>query len=178
MLAEARRNRFTRVYALLDADGSGFIDAQDFMMVAERLGEARGQDAGSPAVVATAEAYRNLLVALLGVVGKGPKDGLDPDEWLRALEDLTLETPDFHAPLARAVFDVLDGDGTGSVTADEYRAFLAAHLVPDLDAVVPVAFVKLDTDQDGVISREEHERNLWEFFFSDSEASPGNAVFG
>ncbi len=85
-------------------------------------------------------------------------------------------SPDPIAEAGRTVFDVLDVDGDGIISVDEYRAFLRVYAVDDASA--SEHFARFDTDGDGSISRAEFEVLMVDFFQSDDAETPGSWLFG
>lgn len=67
-------------------------------------------------------------------------------------------------------FDIVDTDADGKIGLEEYRQFLDIFGMDPGDA--EVAFGHLDTDKDGILSREEFLAASLECFCGDDETSP------
>ena len=61
---------------------------------------------------------------------------------------------DGHAAWAKKMFDELDVDGSGQISANELRAHFGS-LTAEQELAVDAFFQSLDTDGDGTVSRAE-----------------------
>jgi Ca2+-binding EF-hand superfamily protein len=179
MLTEFQKQKLPRLFALHDLDGDGALTRDDFEAYARGIASERGWDDRS-------EDARELRTRFLtfwdGLKETGASTGsarVGVPEWLEYW-DRILANPALYdgmiTPLARMVFTILDRDGDGAVTAEEY-ATIYQHGGLD-SAEAPEAFARLDGDGDGRLSIDEVVRLFDEFFRSDDPAQPGNVLFG
>ena len=82
----------------------------------------------------------------------------------------------FVLNMVSSLFDAFDANEDGVISIDEYSdMFLCYHIPIKYSAK---AFVKLDQNGDGHITRKELACAINEFFRSNNEKSPGNWLFG
>jgi Ca2+-binding EF-hand superfamily protein len=144
------------VFAMLDADGDGVISADEYFARAERVAEATGRTKDDPLVIAARMAGERAWAAMDadgdgGVTfqeyarwaGAGAFDTVcepvlgalfdladtDKDGALNLVEFTTLRTA-LGNPVSniKAAFAVLDTDGDGHISRDEYLASVRAHV--------------------------------------------------
>lgn len=185
-LTDLQRQKLTHHFRLLDADGNGVIEAVDFNRVVEALARLRRWSISHPR-------YRDLLLtnrvmwrALTRFCDINEDARVTLEEWLdfhcNAIyyeREMTLQMPDFAATLgalAKFFYELLDRDGDGTVTRDDYLEFCSAHGLPAERA--SSRFELFDRDADGVLSREEVFELVDEFYRSDDAEAPGNQFFG
>lgn len=185
MLSALRRRKLSRKFRVFDRDSSGFVEAADFDYAVRKLTELRGWSAGSSKRADLAERYEAFWHALQKHADSDRDRRVSLEEWLK-YHELAL---DFEIELKRTmsgyegmtdslacfVFDVLDRDGDGEVTAAEHRQFCDAY---DLDTSPDELFARLDGDGDGRITRAELRERVAEFYFSDDPEAAGNWLFG
>jgi juvenile hormone diol kinase len=100
-------------------------------------------------------------------------------DWLEYWDKI-LQSPAMYdemvPPIGRTLFSILDHDGDGAVTADEYAQTLTNSGVDASEA--GSVFERLDTNHDGLLSVDEFVALADQFFRSEDPAAPGNSLFG
>lgn len=178
MLTQFQKQKLTNLFAVHDLDRDGALEKSDYVEYTRRLAGKRGLVAG------TAK-YDELLSQFLGFWGmleqiadQNQDKRVTLREWF-ACYDRLLSLPDSAEqirPIGEAVFGMLDRNGDGAVTLEEYKwLYSSGGLDPNLAAD---SFKKLDTDHDGRISTSELSARLAEFLMSDDPKSPGTWLFG
>jgi Ca2+-binding EF-hand superfamily protein len=173
-------------FYLLDVDGNGVLEAADFERVIDILASERDWPEGHPRYIQLATTNRELWRALFDFCDRNEDGQVTMEEWM-----------DFHAnaiyyernvghempgigrtldTMAAFFYELLDGDGDGTVNRDDYVEFCAAHRVAREDA--QKSFARMDRNQDGKLSREEVMLLVQEFYFSEDPEAPGNCFFG
>lgn len=179
MLSDLHARKATYYFTLIDEDGNGIIEVNDFALRAQRLVEMHEvTDEG------TREALRHQVLAWWDHVCKiADFDGdarVTLPEWKAywnsvqrgvEREDNTLET--LHQA-ARSTFRVVNQTGTGRVTEAEYHDWLAVWGVQEYGD----AFGQLDRGGKGFLTEEDVVVAVQEFYLSDDPAAPGNALYG
>ena len=101
------------------------------------------------------------------------------EEWLehgdRRIHDESMYQT-VNVELVNQVFQLLDLDGNGFITVDEYKTVLSTWRVPE--ELAAEIFPKLDLNGDGHISKEEFMELVRQFHISDDPDAPGNLLFG
>ncbi|MCD0443342.1 EF-hand domain-containing protein [Glycomyces sp. A-F 0318] len=171
--------KYASMFNLLDTDGSGDLYAADMEALGERLIAAFG-DAVDPAKAATVRAgfvvYWEGLAAQMGG-GEGP---FTREQFTTAVTAAIGESEqgfdELMRPLAEAVFALIDANGSGAISLDEFRRAEAAMGVRSEDS--ERTFGLIDTDGDGEIDRQELVAAVGEYYQDPSADSPMSGFFG
>ncbi|MCA2224595.1 EF-hand domain-containing protein [Nonomuraea aurantiaca] len=153
-LAEAN---LRAAFAVVDANGSGYLEAADFESLADRMCAVIAPDPSSPSHTRLRAAYR----AWWDQIRSADTDGdgrVSCDEYVALVQAGVAEDPHYYdnglKPLADAAFDAIDADGNGSISREELaRLYIAAGESAETSNGF---FDRVDTDGDGCISREEY----------------------
>jgi Ca2+-binding EF-hand superfamily protein len=179
MLTKFQKLKLPKLFALHDLNRDGIISRADFEEYARRIARTRGWGPDSAEYNALLGRFLNFWNGLEQIAESRGSLNVTLTEWY-AYWDRILGTPGMYeliaAPIGRMVFTMLDHDGDGSVTGDEY-AVVYKHGGLDPDEA-PAAFTRLDLDHDGRLSVAEVMTLLDQFFRSEDPAEPGNAFFG
>jgi len=179
MLSDLHARKATYYFNLIDEDGNGIIEVNDFALRAQRLAEThRVSEEGAR------EALRHQVVGWwdhICMIADFDGDArVTLPEWKaywrsvhRGIDqgDDTLES--LHQA-ARGTLQAIDQSGSGRVTEAEYAAWLAAWGVEDGGQ----AFHRLDRGGKGFLTEEDVVVAVQEFYLSDDPSAPGNALYG
>ncbi len=175
MLHDLQERKLRHFFDVFDSDHDGLLEQSDFETYLQRMSEATGHRKGWDEL----QSRWMFVWTTLQAMGDVDHDQMvSPDEWL-SLADQLLQSEQSYAAIMNGIgettFDLLDADGDGRISKDEWRAFFWSHGIDDAtDAVFP----RLDSDGDGYVSRDETMANLREFFYSDDPDAAGNLFFG
>jgi len=180
MLSDLQKKKLTRVFHVFDIDKNGFVEKSDYQAIIDNLASVRGYAQGS-------EGYQGLYTKQMmvweGLASKADKSHsgkVNLDEWIGFHDELMSVEGMYDIMVNGAVdmmFDVLDLNGDGKVSSDEYRAFLKAYRV-DVGPWTDTVFRGADRDGDGFMSKDEVFKTVAEFYYSDDPAAPGSGLFG
>jgi Ca2+-binding EF-hand superfamily protein len=166
MASEFQRSKVDLVFGAMDADGDGFLTANDFRLLAQRWAGLRGSDEELLSAV-----MLGWWTTLQSVAGGA--DHVTVGDVLNVVDVL----PGNIEPVlgtADAMFSAVDANHDDYVSEDEYRMMVNAWTGDDSETV----FAKLDADGDGRLSRHEFA-TLWaEFWAGDDPEAAGSYVFG
>jgi juvenile hormone diol kinase len=170
--------KFTREFESLDVDNDGFVSRADFERIADSLASALGLEPGSPKSDAIHAQYRVWWegVATRDMDGDGR---VDLAEWLAYDEEVTSSPETFQKVLeagADQLFQILDFDGDGVVSLEEYTTWVGCYGASDV--MVKEAFQHLAASGTGRLSRAETRERVREYYQSEDPDSPGNWLFG
>jgi Ca2+-binding EF-hand superfamily protein len=175
MASQFQRAKLIGVFRAMDVDGDGYLVRGDFEALRDRWTGLRAVPAGSPD-------HQRLSAVMLGwwsaLVGASDTDGdgrITLDEVLTLVDQLP-GMSDAVAGTALAMFEAIDENADGEISAAEYHQLIEAWngVGTDTDAV----FHLLDRNGDDHLSRDEFV-GLWtEFWAGDDPAAPGTWVFG
>lgn len=171
MASELQRRKVARVFHAMDADGDGFLEEADFVALSRRWSQLRGSAHDSRLTAVMMGWWSALLAA--SDLDRDAKVTLD--EVLVVVDRLD-ELADAVTATAAAMFEAVDSDADGMISAAEYRQLIEAWTgdVTDTDEV----FGRLDADGDGLLSAAEFTALWTEFWAGDDPAAPGTWVFG
>ncbi len=170
MLSDLRRRKFTLYFQSLDENGDGVLELRDARALVENLAALRGIAPGSPEHAALARGYlavfatnsRMTLPEFLDVCDAVMRASPELEEAMRASSDI--------------VFDIIDADGDGRLTLEEYTSYLRAHHRAHAHAAA--TFGRLDQDGDGYVTRDEYHALVREFLYSEDPGAAGNWLWG
>lgn len=162
----------------MDVNQDGYVDADDFRTIAERIAQMRGVSAGTAqhgSIINTLQDHFQMYFMHADRNGDGK---IAIREFLQSTEGLVTVDGFVETGLQQngRLFDTLDLDNDGKIEKDEYGFFLQAAGVRPDDATT--AFNRIDLDNDGVISRDEFALAIHQYFTSENLDDPGNWFFG
>ncbi|MEU4253041.1 EF-hand domain-containing protein [Amycolatopsis sp. NPDC026612] len=173
MASEFQRRKISGVFGAMDADRDGYLTEADFRALTARWLELRGTDAGTPEGQQLAAVMMGWWGTLDDASGRGGKVTLD--QVLRVVDELPA-MPAAVTGTAAAMFEAVDENGDGVISAAEYHRLIVAW--NGADTPTDEVFALLDADGDGRLSRNEFARHWFEFWAGDDPAAPGSLVFG
>jgi Ca2+-binding EF-hand superfamily protein len=175
MASELQRRKVAGVFTAMDVDGDGFLEAEDFRALAQRWTAVRGLAPGDPGHARLTEIMMGWWETLLAASDLDRDDKVTLDEVLLVVDRLP-DMLDAVRTTAAAIFEAVDNNGDGLISAAEYRQLIETWngRPVDTDAV----FHRLDLDADGYLSHEEFTALWVEFWVGDDPTSPGTWVFG
>lgn len=144
-------------FALLDHDGNGTLEHDDFQGLAKRLVEGLGEPVSSPKGSALLSGISELWRAMLRCTDMDGDQRISREEFGAALETGRLVTDDSVGATVRltvqALLDLCDSDGNGELDEAELSDLLRLCGIPAEEA--PRIFAELDTDGSGALSVDE-----------------------
>jgi Ca2+-binding EF-hand superfamily protein len=178
MLTDLQQRKITNLFRVHDLNQDGVLTPMDYEEYSRRIAASRGWPPGSARHNALVARFMRMWEDLDAAADRTEDKRVTLDEWM-AYFDRLLGTQGLYEqvgqPIADSVFAMIDGNGDGVITADDYAMlYSAGALDPTLAAD---AFAKIDVDRDGRVSPAELSRLLGEFFRSNPNA-PGNWLFG
>lgn len=179
MLSDLQTKKLTRYFQVYDIDDDGRIDAADFDRIVHNVMILHWAEEGSEVTEALRDAYSRFWDGLRSAADGDGDGGVTLDEWLAywqiTLDDDGLYEAEVHE-LTDRLFRVFDLDEDGTIGAAEFMDFFGVFGLP-VDLAESV-FVELDSNGDGVVSRDELLKVARDFYRSDDLEAPGNLLFG
>jgi Ca2+-binding EF-hand superfamily protein len=176
MLTDVQKQKLTRLFHVMDADGNGRIEWADYDRIASNIAGTRGYEPGSAEFEELMAQYR------YGWEQAAPfarEDGIDLESWF-GYHDAVLLTPGIYdtlvRPTAGMIFDTFDVDGDQKVSVEEWREFFRCYSIDPAEA--DDCFGRYDLNGDGFVSRSELVDLVGQFYLSSDPAAPGNYLFG
>lgn len=183
---QLQKEKLMHMFELLDVDGNGVLEYDDFRMVVDTMAEERGWDQSSRKYIGLVSANRRLWKMFSRHLDMDNDGSITLAEWLAFHIKAFLAEPEagsvdqeFSSALsstARFFLDLLDSDGDGLVTEDDYVLFCSAYNVSENEA--RIGFKMFDRDGNGTLSHDEVVTMVEEFYLSDDPQALGNLFFG
>lgn len=178
---ELQKQKLMHMFELLDIDGNGVLEYEDFRLVVDTLAQERGWEEGHrryTSLVASNKRLWGMVSRSIDVDGDG---SITLMEWLAFHIKAILGEPDPRFSTALTAIssffcEMLDSDGDGKVCLDDYIDFCAAYNVSE--EMARRSFKLFDRDGSGDISQAEVQQMVQEFYLSDDPSAPGNLFFG
>jgi hypothetical protein len=169
--------KLSRLFKNFDVNGNGFVEEADFYLPAAWIAGRLGHNISSEMHRKLVSAYQAMWVHILPLDSDG--DGhITPTEWDAGWRAMA-GGDQFGSTIGAAtsiLFDCVDTDGDGSISADEFANWLCGHGVDRAGAVD--SFGRLDRARAGRMSKADIKECVKEFFTSHDPASPGNWLHG
>lgn len=166
----------THFFNVLDSNGNGVLEQDDFELVGDRLSDLIGHGPNSRARLLLRLKSQSLFVQVLTDLHKDEAQ-LSCDEWIHFFQTVVLAKPnDYINQSATYLFSLFDQDGDGHIDESEYLDMFKAYGL--YVSVAKKGFDKLDINGDGKISGGELVKAFEDFFLSDDEEAAGNWIFG
>jgi Ca2+-binding EF-hand superfamily protein len=181
MASQYQRLKINGVFAALDADGDGYLRRDDFEALVARWSAVRGAAPGSEVHARLRVAVMGWWQALSAESGGGSDGGGDGGSEVEmgevlALVDRLPEMREAVAATAEVLFDAVDTNLDGRISATEHREVVETWNGRPVDTVE--VFPRLDLDGDGYLTRPEFTLLWSQFWIGDNPAEPGNLMFG
>jgi Ca2+-binding EF-hand superfamily protein len=179
MADDLLQRKISRVFNAMDADSDGQLTESDFRALTDRWTALRGAEPGSDTHALLTAVMMGWWTTLLAAT--------DPDREAVQLPDVLAVARQLSGMkeavtgTADAMFDAVDRDGDGEVSASEYSEMVEAWTGPDGDHTAEESaeiFALLDSNSDGRLSRTEFADRWFEFWASEDRDATGNLVFG
>ncbi len=179
-LGAAGRAMIERRFAVIDTDGNGVWQREDYQLLTRRLCETFGYAADSAAGHALASAQRALFDTMLSHMDANRDDEISREEFVAGVgRGRPADGPGFEAAVsaaARSLLQVADTDGNGVLDPGEYARLAAVYGAGADEA--ERAFGRLDQDRNGVLDAAELTLAISQFFASRDPGVGGSLAFG
>ena len=148
-------------FAALDADKKGTIDKDDLEALATKMANYR--KLGSHGAGDARKRYFDTLYAVFDLQGPTTES-----EFVNIMKAFSSKSDaEMRAQgIADMVFEVIDEDGNGEISYDEFNRFHKTSSVNMPDHMIRYFFDTSDTNGDGVIQRSEFRRSVVKFLLS------------
>ncbi len=175
MASDFQRRKISGVFGAMDADADGYLTESDFRALTARWLDVRGTDAGTPEGEKLATIMMGWWATLLDASDRDRDGKVTLDEVLAVVDELP-KMPGAVTGTAAAMFEAVDENGDGAISAAEYRRMIEAW--SGVRVPTDEVFAQLDLDGDGRLSRDEFTGHWYEFWAGDDPAAAGSWVFG
>ncbi|NES25751.1 MAG: hypothetical protein F6K41_44375 [Symploca sp. SIO3E6] len=168
-MSQRRKRKLQRLFQMLDNNGNGVIEPEDFERTVVSLAQMRGWSAESQEYQLMASSWLGFGERLMELADANGDGKIELHEWLDYLGKR------FDHGLADAFLQLMDVNADGEIAVEELRAFYQTN---DLDvSEISNNFQRLDLNQDGSISRTEMRELFDQFLYSEDELAVGSSLF-
>lgn len=175
-MTDVQKQKITHFFNVLDNNGNGILEKDDFELVGETMSDIIGLDDNSVVRLELKLRAHRLFVQILKDIEKEQAE-LTLDEWIQFFDEVVLSQPnDYINQSATYLFSLFDQDMDGHIDEREYLDMFKAYGL--YMSVAKKAFDLLDINGDGRISGGELVKAFEDFFMSPDEKAPGNWIFG
>ncbi len=173
MASELQRRKTALVFGAMDVDTDGFLTESDFAALTTRWTANHGLAPDSASAERLSAIMMGWWETLLAASDANRDGRVTLDEVLTVVDDLAADTAPVVAT-ATAMFEAVDANGDGRISAAEYQELIETWTGQPADTV----FELLDADGDGYLSLAEFVVLWTEFWAGDNPNAPGTWVFG
>lgn len=175
-MTDLQQQKISHFFNVLDHNGNGILDADDFEEVGDHISDIIGHEGWSTGRLELKLKAHRLFVKILRDIDK-KEAKVTLDEWLRFFEQTALSKPnDYINQASTYLFSLFDQDVDGYLDEAEYLDMFKAYGL--YTSLAKKAFDLLDLNGDGRISGAELVKAFEDFFLSDDEEAAGNWIFG
>jgi Ca2+-binding EF-hand superfamily protein len=185
-ISALQKEKLIYMFGLLDVDGNGVLEYDDFRMVVDVMCDERGWSSGHRRRLGLKRANKRLWDMMANHLDLDGDGEITMAEWLTFHFTAFCLDPDLKGTdrglsqalnaTARFFCEMLDSDGDGKVSEVDYVLFSEAYQIPKDEA--SQSFRRFDTNQDGILQLHEVETLVKEFYISEDEEALGNVFFG
>ncbi|MEB3367927.1 EF-hand domain-containing protein [Saccharopolyspora mangrovi] len=171
MASDLQRKKASVVFTAMDTNDDGFLERADFEALTDRWTGIRGEDGSNR----LREIMMGWWDALSATADQDHDQRITREEMLVAVGNLGAML-DLVTATAASMFEAVDQDGDGRVTALEYARMI--HAWTGKSTPTDDGFARLDLDGDGKIAKSEFVTHWVEFWVGDDADTPGTHLFG
>ena len=178
MLTNLQQRKFAIEFLLFDHNKDGVVERADLQLMADNLAAQYDHPDGSAARARLGEVFARIWEAFWSQGDTDGDDRVTLTERLTSMEQFIAISPEqaraFARPVIEGLFEVVDADGDGSITEEEYRRFLRANGIAE-DLVDDAVSRVLD---DGPLSGEEYVDLMLDYYLATDADHRANWAWG
>jgi len=182
MLTNLQKRKFTRLFELYDSENKGFIDRDTFTRLVKDLALERGWLYSDTEYDLLWNKWMNFWETIYRYGDMDENNRLTISEFLIAFDYIINEMKDsFERVLIQVpyyLFQVHDTNQDGVISKEEYKSFLTSIGSGLDEETIDRLFLKIDLDGNKVITKDEFNKIVHQFYFSDDEEDAGNYLYG
>lgn len=182
MLTDLQKRKFTRLFEIYDADNQGFVNKATFEKLVKDLAFRIGWIEVDPEYQILMDKWMNFWDTIYKYGDMDENNRLTISEFLIGFDFIINEMPEsFEKVLIQVpyyLFQIHDTNQDGVISREEYKVFLDDIGSGLDDEAIDKLFIKIDLDGNKVITKDEFNQFVFQFYFSNNEDEPGNFLYG
>ncbi|MFY0686688.1 MAG: EF-hand domain-containing protein [Cyclobacteriaceae bacterium] len=179
-----QKRKIHHFFEVLDNNGNGVLQPDDFKDVAKKICKKIGLDEGSRKYDSIVVQSYRIFIQILTDLEKHSELEINAEEWSRFFEKNIIKPSRMSAAPIEAyitrtvyyIFNLFDENGDGVISREEYANMFDTYSIDKTH--IDDAFNRLDSNGDQYLSKQELNFAFHEFFLSTNANSPGNWIFG
>jgi Ca2+-binding EF-hand superfamily protein len=181
MLSEFQTQKLSHYFSILDYDNNGTIEKDDFVAIGENLCVLWNVKEGTDDYQKYIALFEGSWTDFRRAIQKEEQQHATLDEWLEFADKHLVNGSEaffdrYVKQTTREIFKCFDVNNDRYIALDEYiDLFMSYHIPVRYSAK---SYIKLDLNNDDLLSLDELLSAVDEFFRSDDEKAPGNWLFG
>lgn len=182
MISAFQKQKLSHFFDLLDSHKNGYLHADDFSEIAEKIRMGLAYEEGGSKHQFLAEKSAKFFHQLLANAPHSGNQIITKAEWIQYIDDQIISAnneevlEEFEEFIIGFLFDMFDDNHDGYISTDEY---VDMFVVYGIDIKYSArAFLNLDLNKDDRLSRNELIHAFETFLLSDDPKQPGNWILG
>lgn len=179
MLTDVQRERLPRAFRMYDIDKNGFIDLDDFELLRQRVMALKQLPLDSPEAQALSERFVKRFQHMQQFADPAEPHRVTVSQWLAYIDHVNSDPQTYEAQISGTggfIFSLFDLNGDGALSLEEFRQYFQS-LGLDEDAASEL-YSRLGLADDELVSKEQYQVLLDQFFKSEDTTAPGTILFG
>ncbi|MEM6642018.1 MAG: EF-hand domain-containing protein [Bacteroidota bacterium] len=175
-MKDIQKNKIIHFFNVLDHDGNGILEQEDFELVSEAICDLRGLEKNATERLNLGIKAHGIFVQVLKDLNKDTAI-IRREEWVKFFDnEILAKSQEYVNNVCSYLFSIFDQDGDGFIDEEEYLDMFRAYGL--YTAQAKKAFDLLDLNGDGKISEQELIKAFTDFFYATDEKAAGNWIFG
>lgn len=179
MTTELHQRKLARRFELMDADGNGYLQRDDYEALGRRLVLGFAESPDSPKGRAVIDSYVRFWDEFISQMDADGDGRVGKDEFVSWIGQQVVDGDAFdraYRPHLTAVVELCDIDSDGVVDRAEFTRLLQLYGTSPEDA--SHSFDQIDKDNDGALTVDELVEAGRDFYLSADSGTAGSALFG
>lgn len=177
MLSPFVQRKLALAFYKYDQSKNGLLEKEDVLLIANRIAESFGFKEGEPKYQEMMDIYSQVWEHYLTAADTDGDGKVSLTEFLEVRSKMDPSQISKNQEVNKLMFDCLDVDGSGTISAKEYEVYLRA-LGETNEENIKRAFESIDIDKNGSISRDEYGKVRSDYFTSEDPEDPSKWFYG
>ncbi len=177
MLSPFVQRKVAMAFYKYDQSKNGLLEKEDVLLVGKRIAESFGFKEGDGKYQEILESYGKVWDYYLAGIDTDGDGKVSLMEFLEARSKMEPSQIAKNQEVNKMMFDCLDVDGSGTISAKEYGVYLKA-LGETNEEIIKLAFDSIDINKNGSLSRDEYAKIRSDYFTSEDIEDSSKWFYG